>query len=195
MNREQKRLRVLIVSSSEKAEHLLRDLLPSASFSPIGSVSSIGEAKRTILRSSVDVLIINAPLKDEFGTQFAIQAADTHNMGVLMLVRSEFFGPVSEKAGKFGVLVLSKPVNRVLASQAVGLLAAMRRKVGALEKEASSLQRKMEEIRLVNRAKLVLMEHLNMSEAQAHRYIEKSAMDSCTKRSEVAETIIRTYEN
>ena len=63
------------------------------------------------------------------------------------------------------------------------------------EKEASSLQRKMEEIRLVNRAKLVLMEHLNMSEAQAHRYIEKSAMDSCTKRSEVAETIIRTYEN
>ena len=71
----------------------------------------------------------------------------------------------------------------------------MRRKVGALEKEASSLQRKMEEIRLVNRAKLVLMEHLNMSEAQAHRYIEKSAMDSCTKRSEVAETIIRTYEN
>ena len=111
MNREQKRLRVLIVSSSEKAEHLLRDLLPSASFSPIGSVSSIGEAKRTILRSPVDVLIINAPLKDEFGTQFAIQAADTHNIGVLMLVRSEFFGPVSEKAGKFGVLVLSKPVN------------------------------------------------------------------------------------
>ena len=53
----------------------------------------------------------------------------------------------------------------------------------------------MEEIRLVNRAKLLLMEHLKMSEAEAHRHIEKAAMDACVKRRNIAEQIIRTYES
>ena len=51
----------------------------------------------------------------------------------------------------------------------------------------------MEEIRLVNRAKLLLVECLKMSEAEAHRYIEKTAMDRCVRRREIAENIIRTY--
>ena len=53
----------------------------------------------------------------------------------------------------------------------------------------------MEDIRLVNRAKLLLIEQLKMSESEAHRYIEKRAMDTCVKRRKVAEDIIKTYEN
>ena len=41
----------------------------------------------------------------------------------------------------------------------------------------------------------ILIERLKMSEAEAHRYIEKQAMDTCTKRRIIAEKIIRTYEN
>ena len=58
----------------------------------------------------------------------------------------------------------------------------------------SSLQRKLDDARLVSRAKLLWMSRLNMSETEAHRYIEKAAMDGCRKRREVAERIICTYE-
>ena len=51
----------------------------------------------------------------------------------------------------------------------------------------------MEEIRLVNRAKMLLMQNLNMSEADAHRYIEKEAMNRCIKRTNLSEEIIKTY--
>ena len=57
-----------------------------------------------------------------------------------------------------------------------------------------TIEEKMEEIRLVNRAKWLLIECLSMTEADAHRYIEKTAMDTGSKRREVAESIIRTYE-
>ena len=54
-------------------------------------------------------------------------------------------------------------------------------------------EEKMEEIRIVNRAKWLLISELKMDEPQAHRYIEKQAMDRCISKKEVAEEIIRTY--
>ena len=51
----------------------------------------------------------------------------------------------------------------------------------------------MAEIRLVNRAKWLLITELKMEEPQAHRFIEKQAMDRCVSRRAVAEEIIRTY--
>ena len=57
------------------------------------------------------------------------------------------------------------------------------------------MQEKMTDIRTINRAKWLLIENLNMSENDAHRYIEKQAMDTRSTRREVAEGIIRTYDN
>ena len=52
----------------------------------------------------------------------------------------------------------------------------------------------MEEIRLVNRAKWILIEQLKMTEAEAHRFIEKQAMDRCSAKREIALGIIKTYQ-
>ena len=62
------------------------------------------------------------------------------------------------------------------------------------EKKSLSIEEKMEEIRLVNRAKWLLIDELKMSEPDAHRYIEKQAMDRFVSKREVAEEIIKTYE-
>lgn len=63
-----------------------------------------------------------------------------------------------------------------------------------LKSENQRLQKQIEEIRLVNRAKCVLIQYLSMTEPQAHRYIEKQAMDLRTPRREIAERILKTYE-
>ena len=55
------------------------------------------------------------------------------------------------------------------------------------------LRTKMEEVRIVARAKCILVEYLRMSEQQAHRYIEKQAMDMRTSKKDVAENILKTY--
>ena len=52
----------------------------------------------------------------------------------------------------------------------------------------------MEEIRIVNRAKWILISEIKMGEADAHRYIEKQAMDLRTSKRRVAEDIIQTYQ-
>ena len=56
-----------------------------------------------------------------------------------------------------------------------------------------SLEWILEEIRLVNRAKWLLISELKMSEPDAHHYITHQAMDRCCAKRTVAEEIIRLY--
>jgi response regulator NasT len=51
----------------------------------------------------------------------------------------------------------------------------------------------MEEIRIVNRAKWLLINERKMAEPEAHRYIEKQAMDRCIPKGDVAREIIDMY--
>ena len=63
-----------------------------------------------------------------------------------------------------------------------------------MEQKTASIEEKMEEIRIINRAKWLLIEQLKMTEKEAHRYIEKQAMDRCVTRRKIAENIISTYK-
>ena len=60
--------------------------------------------------------------------------------------------------------------------------------------EEYTIEEKMEEIRLVNRAKWLLIEQLKMTEQDAHRYIEKQAMDRCVNRRTIASEILAAYK-
>ena len=146
-----------------------------------------------LIERDVDLVLINTPLPDDFGVQLAVEASEKYNCGVLVFVKAELLEAVEQKVEEYGILTLPRPTSRQIVYQTLHLLAASRRKIRALEEKTSSLQNKMEEIRLVNRAKLLLVECLKMSEAEAHRYIEKTAMDRCVRRREIAENIIRTY--
>ncbi|MBQ6206986.1 MAG: ANTAR domain-containing protein, partial [Oscillospiraceae bacterium] len=71
---------------------------------------------------------------------------------------------------------------------------AVRERLRMSEKKRASVEEKIEEIRLVNRAKWRLIERLGMNEADAHRYIEKQAMNQRVSRRKVAESILLTYK-
>jgi response regulator NasT len=63
-----------------------------------------------------------------------------------------------------------------------------------IKKENEGLHRKIEELRIVNRAKYILMQYLSFTEEQAHRYIEKQAMDLRQTKIKIAENILKTYD-
>ena len=71
----------------------------------------------------------------------------------------------------------------------------MQKTLGGVQKENVRLKKQIDDIRLINRAKYILMEYLSMTEAQAHRYLEKQAMDMRVTKAEVAKSILSTYEN
>ena len=60
--------------------------------------------------------------------------------------------------------------------------------------ENKKLKNKIRDIKLIDRAKLTLIQYLNMSEEESHRYIEKQAMDRRITKVEVAKNILKIYE-
>lgn len=88
------------------------------------------------------------------------------------------------------MLVLAKPFTGVQFRQAVQMAAACCRRLDYLRQENAKLRDKIAQIRLVDRAKCYLIEHKGMSEAEAHRMIEKTAMDTRRDRAEVAAEIL-----
>ena len=119
---------LLVSPTGQMYEHIC-ELLPNDEFDPIVNVSSAGEARRILSSTDFDLLVVNAPLTDEFGVDFVQNYVET-------------------------------PID----------------------------------IRVVDRAKWLLIGNLNMTENDAHYYIEKQAMNSRLSRREVAEHIIRTYD-
>ena len=110
-----------------------------------------------------------------------------------MFVKAEVLGDIKEQAGTKGIFILSKPISAPSVLNGLDFLASARERLRNLEKKTVSIEAKMEEIRLVNRAKWLLIDNLSMSEPDAHRYIEKQAMDNSSTKRDIAMEIIRTY--
>ncbi len=185
---------VLIISSIDKDKELLTDLCRAGSISKICTASSADEARGVFKGDSYDLVIINSPLADESGSELAIYISNTTCSGVLMFVKSEHSETISSKVEEYGVFVLQKPISRTLFFQAIKLISASCKRFQGLHKQTVKLESKIDEICLVNRAKCALIQYLSMTESQAHRYIEKQAMDMRLPKRAVAESILNTYE-
>ncbi|MGN0648404.1 MAG: ANTAR domain-containing response regulator [Oscillospiraceae bacterium] len=193
MGLEERIYSVLVVSSSQAFNHAVLEQLPPSSYQPVCFTPNISEAKRKFSERSFDFVIINSPLPDDNGTRFAIDCCRSMTTVVLLLARTEVHAEMHSKVVSHGVFTLQKPTSRMIMAQALGWLASARERLRKLEKKTLSVEERMEEIRIVNRAKLLLVSQLHMTEPEAHRYIEKQAMDSCVPKREVAERIIQTY--
>ena len=184
---------VLVISAKENFNASLQSLLPESKYAPVQMVSSVSLAKRVLLERSFDFVFINTPLPDDFGTRFAIEISGNKGTVILLLVRNEVYEEVCDKVTEYGILTLPKPASKQMVAHTLNFMTGIRERLRKLENKSLSMEEKMKEIRLVNRAKWVLIDELKMSEADAHRYIEKQAMDRCVSRREIAEEIISTY--
>ena len=184
---------VLIVSAAEGFNDALSALLPTSKYSPTNFVSNISAAKRALAERAFDFVIINSPLPDDIGTRFAIDTCNAKGTVVLLMVRAELHAEIYDKVVEHGVFTLPKPTSKPTLSTALNWMSSARERLRKSEKKTLSIEEKMEEIRIVNRAKWLLISELKMDEQGAHRYIEKQAMDRCISKKVIAEEIIKTY--
>ena len=185
---------VLIVTASERFTDSIMPLLPMTDYWPVQTASSVAEARRWLADTEFDIVLINTPLPDDFGMHLAIDICTGSGAGVLLLVKNDHYNEIYSKVVRYGVITLSKPTNRQMVAQNLRILCATRERIRQMQAKQATVEEKIKESRLVNRAKWLLIECLNMTEAEAHRYIEKQAMDLRISRREAAENIIKTYK-
>ena len=184
----------LIIAQTEKSFAFFAELLRAHSDINIVHVHSCGEGRRVLLERDFDFVILSSPLPDETGENMARQIAISETSQVILAVKSEIYEAVSSVCGKDGVLTIEKPVNREIFRQAFSLAKTMRARLSRVQSENENLKQKIDNIRILDRAKNILISSCRMSEHEAHRYLEKKAMDTRSSKRAVSEKIIYDYE-
>ena len=188
-SRNSDRYSVLIVSASEQFNILAEKSLPENTFNVVEIRKSASAARRELLVRDYDIILINAPLSDGMGTDFVMDIIDKHSSGIILVVPSEIHNDVMNRLINYGVITIPKPFRKGELERSIKLLLALSRRMKKLRKQVRTLEDKMEELKLVSRAKIVLVER-GMSEKEAHEYIIREAMNSGLTKRQVAEDII-----
>lgn len=185
--------RTLLISGSEKGLDAIINFLKGCGYAAVSVVSSGDEARRMLQQDTFGLIVLNTPLKDEFGYQLSLQLTQNTCSGVVMLCKADMAEEMANKTISYGVLVVAKPLNRAALLQAIRMGKAMHGRMMHMKAENDKLQKKLEELRCVSHAKCILIEREQYTEEQAHRYIEKLAMDTRRNRREVAMEILSRY--
>ena len=176
---------VLVVSPAGRGADFLASVFDAPTFDPVVNALSAGEARRLLSSEQYDLIAVNSPLPDETGIDFCIDAAQGPS-GVMLFVKNDIYEIVSSQCTREGIFVIPKPNTQRNVAQSVTLLCAICERLRKYEKKTRTLREKMDSIRIVNRAKWLLIERLGMTEQDAHGYIEKEAMNRRRTSREIA---------
>ena len=182
--------RVLLVSASDRFNSSLAPLMPEGIFSPVTVARSISAAKRLLLEQDFDLVLVNGPLPDDMGLRFARDASADTAAGVVLIVGRQTADEISDRMAAAGVAVLPKPATPHEVQQALQFARAAHERLASMQRKQVSVEEKMAEVRLVNRAKWLLIERYGMTEPEAHRLIEKRSMDSRRSKRDIAQEIL-----
>lgn len=187
--------RVLIISSNENNISQFAQLLKAAGCGSIDVELSAASGRKKISEAEYDVIIINSPLSDEYGDMLALDAAGMTSAGIVLIVKSKCEKEIEERVEEYGVFVLAKPLSRTLFYKSLHLLKAAGNRLKGIQNENIRLQRTIDDSKIINRAKSILIDYLSMTEPQAHKYLERQAMDLRVTKVEIAKRLLSTYEN
>ena len=156
----------------------------------VGNGSRVEDAVRLVDKHRPDVLLLAVGLPDGDGVEAARRVMATLPCAILLLT-SHADPDLSSRAlaaGACGFLV--EPLRRDELGPALDIAVMRFRELEAVRRENEALRQKLESRKLVDRAKGLLMTRLGLSEPEAFRRIQKTAMDTRKSMADVAQTLL-----
>lgn len=168
---------IIALTAIKGREQLSRAIAGGGNYNILPPVSSGAEVLKSVQRfGGKGVVVCGELLGDMYYTQLSAMLPD--NYKILLLVKSG--GGFYENSGNMAMLVLpftSGNLHQTIQTLSLDLLP---------KKPIKRLSRE-----LVEEAKAILMGRNNMTEPQAHRFIQKRSMDTRTDINTVCEEIIK----
>lgn len=179
---------ILIGAGTEKACETFREMLDSNVYE-ITTATTVSAIRALDIRM-FSVLFFSLPLADENGIKLIDELASDSSPPVCVLVRPDIPDNALEHLVKDNCYILKRPVSRSNITLAAELLSSFYGRSADMRARISELERKNNEMKLMSRAKLLLIEKRGMTENEAHRHILRRAMDLQMSIDEVCRGII-----
>lgn len=187
-------IRVLVGSINDKVAKQLGKFLIENGIRFMGSTTDSYDLLRRAHTVYPDLVIVDYKMKGMNGYELAEVLISKGTCPVIALVKAEekhHFVNISQEAT---FVAITKPLKRQLFLNTIEMLIKTSKSIHKLEKEVRSLKSKDNERETINKAKKLLMEHMHLTEDEAHRKIQKQSMDKGIAKIKIADAIILMYE-
>ena len=184
------RLRILVAEDEALIRLDLAEMLTEAGYEVVGQASNGEQAVELATELEPDLVVMDVKMPVMDGITAAEKIGEARICPVVMLTAFSQTELV-ERARDAGVMAyIVKPFTANDLAPAIDIARHRWTEVKELEKEIADLGERLETRKAVDRAKGVLMKKLKIGEAEAFRWIQKTAMDRRMGMREVAEAVI-----
>jgi response regulator NasT len=184
-------MRVLIAEDDPVVALGLTERVRSLGHDPIGPVGDGKQAVAEAKASLPDLYLFDIEMPELDGLAAAVQLAGDGFRRPVVIVTGVDDPNLVERSIASGVSAyLTKPIETRELDAAIKLAAARHAEFEALEAEVSKAQQALEDRKLVERAKGLLMSALKLSEQDAFRRLQITARERNLRLADVARRIV-----
>jgi AmiR/NasT family two-component response regulator len=184
---------ILLVLRQQETIDQMKSILATRGYNIAEVCTSGMQGLRLAALHTVDIAVVGFTLSDMPGMTFAQDLLSQHSCSVVMITPPEQINYVRQSAGTSDIVCLPRPVSPQSLLTAIDLVMQYRSRIQLLNQETQKLRMSLERRALAEKAKTVLMNKLQMGEAEAWRALQKQSMDTGRPLVEIAEEILEAY--
>jgi AmiR/NasT family two-component response regulator len=169
----------------------LKEMLEEEGYEVVGEAGDGHAAVRLAREERPDLVILDVKMPGLDGLSAAERIADERLAPVLVLTAFSQQDLVQRAAAARAMGYLVKPFQKTDVVPAIELAVSRHRELTVLEDEVTDLEERLETRTLVDRARGRLMDQYGMAEADAFRFLQKTAMDRRLRLAEVARRVLQ----
>ena len=187
------RYSVLLVSSSEQFNKNTINLLSDNIYVDLTVSTNIEQARRLIAERKFDIVIVDSPVNNDKGFYFVLSFCMSDEFQILVLAKQSDYDEAYFRLHDYGVFVLSKPIEEDLFIQTLRIMSITRDKITSVKQNNLSFKDKLDEIKLISEAKVLIVKNMHIDENEAHKLIEQNAMNLRITKKMSAEMFIKKF--
>jgi AmiR/NasT family two-component response regulator len=185
--------RVLVAEDEALIRLDLVEMLREEGYDVAGEAADGEEAIKLATELNPDLVILDVKMPKVDGIEAAQQIAGNRIAPVVILTAFSQRDLVERARDAGAMAYLVKPFAKRDLVPAIELAMSRFSELAALEQEVAGLTERLETRKVVERAKGVLMTKQGLSEPEAFRWVQRTAMDRRTTMKAVAEAVIENF--
>ena len=187
-------IRVLVAEDDVNARSILVDLLGALGHIVVGEVGSGSEAATLARDVAPDVVLLDVHMPGGSGIQAAEEITQALPGVAVLLFSGDPTVTLTERdiAATSAIAFLPKPAPPRVLDSTLRLAASRARELAAARKDATTARQQLENRKLIERAKGILMRRTGSSEQEAYRMLQRTSQDRSIPMVEIAQTVIDT---
>jgi AmiR/NasT family two-component response regulator len=185
--------RVLVAEDEALIRLDLVEMLREEGYDVAGEAADGEEAIKLAIELNPDLVILDVKMPKVDGIEAAAQIAGKRIAPVVILTAFSQRDLVERARDAGAMAYLVKPFAKRDLVPAIELAISRFSELAALEQEVAGLNERLETRKVVERAKGVLMTKQGLSEPEAFKWVQRTAMDRRTTMKAVAEAVIENF--